>query len=85
MLTELNRRQGTTIAMVLHDINLSSRYADYMVAMKDGEIHAEGTPAEVITPENIQAIYGLKSTVIEDPVSRSPLMVPIGRNHPCHG
>lgn len=81
MLTDLNRKHGTTIVMVLHDINLSARYADYIFAMRQGRLVAEGTPSNVITSTVIKDIFGLDCTVIEDPVSGSPSVVPIGRHH----
>ena len=42
LLTELNRKRRTTIIMVLHDINLSARYADYIFAMHNGKLTAQG-------------------------------------------
>ena len=81
MLTDLNRKYGTTIVMVLHDINLSARYADHIFAVHQGKLVAEGTPEEVVSSTLIQDIFGLKSLVIQDPVSDSPSVVPIGRHH----
>lgn len=78
-LSELNKQKNITIVMVLHDINLSARYADYIFAMKDGRLICEGTPAEVITEENIRSIYDLDSIVINDPFSGTPMAVPKGR------
>src|SRR5699024_3007994 len=46
---DLNRHRGSTIGIVLHDLNLAARYADHLVAVRDGEIYAEGAPAAVIT------------------------------------
>ena len=54
LLAELNRTRGTTVAMVLHDINLSARYADYMFALKAGRLVREGTPREVVTADLIR-------------------------------
>lgn len=79
LLKELNRTRKTTIVMVLHDINLSSRYADYLFAMKNGKLLCHGTPKEIITSENINAIYGLDSIIIEDPISKSPFMIPVSQ------
>jgi|SRR5690606_4175313 len=81
LLTDLNRKHGTTIVMVLHDINLSARYADYIFALHNGKLVAEGEPSKVITSELIEDIFGLQCKVIRDPVSDSPFMVPIGRYH----
>lgn len=81
LLTELNRTLGTTIVMVLHDINLSARYADYLFALKEGKLIKEGTPKEVITPALIEEVFGLNCSVVDDPISGSPSVVPIGRYH----
>ncbi|MBS5450342.1 MAG: ABC transporter ATP-binding protein [Coriobacteriia bacterium] len=81
LLCDLNRQRGTTIAMVLHDINLSARYADYMFALKQGTLLYEGTPREVVTAETMRVIFDLDCAVIDDPVSGTPLIVPRGRHH----
>lgn len=81
LLTDLNRQRGTTIVIVMHDLNLACRYADHLVAMADGAIAAEGTPHEVITVENLRTVFSMNATVIDDPVSRTPTVIPIGRHH----
>ena len=81
LLTDLNRKYGTTIVMVLHDINLSARYADHIFALHKGKLVAEGAPSEVITSSLIKDIFNLECKVIEDPVSDSPSVIPIGRHH----
>ena len=81
MLTDLNRKRQTTIVMVLHDINLSARYADYLFAMKNGKLAATGTPSEIVTPELMKHVYGLDCEVIIDPVSHAPMILPKGRHH----
>lgn len=81
LLTDLNRKHGTTIMMVLHDINLSARYADHIFAMHEGKLVAEGTPSEVITSTMVKDIFGLNCTVIPDPLCGSPMVVPKGRHH----
>ncbi|OCC10344.1 ABC transporter ATP-binding protein [Streptomyces sp. PTY087I2] len=81
LLTDLNRSRGTTIVMVLHDLNLAARYADHLIALADGGLHASGTPADVLTEETVRAVFDLDSRIIEDPVSGRPLMLPIGRHH----
>jgi iron complex transport system ATP-binding protein len=61
--------------MVLHDLNQACRYADHIVAMRDGVIVAAGPPAGVITPELVLEVFGLRCIVIEDPVAGTPLVV----------
>ena len=85
LLTDLNRKRGTTIVMVLHDINLAARYADYLFAMRQGQLIAEGKPSDIITSELIHDVFGLDCTIIQDPVSNSPSVVPIGRYHAHSG
>lgn len=79
LLTDLNRKKGTTIVMVLHDINLSARYADHIFAIQKGNLIASGTPEEVITEELVKEVFELDSLVVKDPVSGTPFIVPKGR------
>ncbi|UFU08021.1 ABC transporter ATP-binding protein [Ruania halotolerans] len=81
LLTDLNAARGTTIVMVLHDLNLAARYADHLIAMADGQLHAAGAPEQVLTPDMVRTVFGLDSDVITDPVSGKPLMLPKGRHH----
>ena len=81
LLTDLNRSRGTTIVMVLHDLNLAARYADHLIALAGGRLHAAGTPHEVLTEATVRAVFGLQNQVITDPTSGKPLMLPIGRHH----
>jgi len=67
--------------MVLHDLNLATRYSDNLIVMKAGTILAQGHPREVITAELLHEAFGLRARVIDDPVSDRPLIVPIGRTH----
>lgn len=80
LLADLNARRGTTIVMVLHDLNLSARYADHLVALRHGRVVAEGSPREVVTEEVVREVFGLDNRVIDDPVSHTPLVVPVGRH-----
>ncbi|WP_148573130.1 ABC transporter ATP-binding protein [Nocardioides caldifontis] len=81
LLVDLNRTRGTTVVMVLHDLGLSARYADHLVAIRGGEVYAEGRPAEVVTEAMVSDVFGLQSRVVVDPVSGTPLILPIGRHH----
>lgn len=79
LLAEMNRKRGTTIVMVLHELNMASRYADYLAALVDGRVHASGTPAEVLTRENMRAVFDIECMIIDDPLSGRPHALPIGR------
>jgi len=81
LLLNLNRSSGTTVVMVLHDLNLAARYADHLVVMAGGRIVREGSPRDVITVETVAEAFAMESLVIEDPVCGSPMVVPIGRFH----
>ncbi|MCX2754237.1 MULTISPECIES: ABC transporter ATP-binding protein [unclassified Gordonia (in: high G+C Gram-positive bacteria)] len=69
-------RQGRTIIAVLHDLNHAARYADHIIAMRDGEILAAGPPADVVTSNRVEEIYDLPNVVIADPITGGPLVVP---------
>lgn len=81
LLTDLNRTRGTTIVMVLHDLNLAARYSDHLIAIADGTVHAEGDPSAVLTEDCVRTVFGIDSRVIPDPITGKPLMLPIGRHH----
>ncbi|WP_199277225.1 ABC transporter ATP-binding protein [Arthrobacter sp. CAN_A2] len=81
LITDLNRRAGTTVVMVLHDLNLAARYADHLIAMRDGRIVAEGAPSDVVTEDTVSGVFNLECRVITDPVSGTPMVVPVGRHH----
>ncbi|WP_217168038.1 ABC transporter ATP-binding protein [Streptomyces sp. AC512_CC834] len=72
---------GCTVVMVLHDLNLATRYSDNLVVMREGAILAQGHPRDVITADLLHEAFGLRAMVIDDPVGDRPLIVPIGRTH----
>lgn len=80
LLADLNAARGTTIVMVLHDLNLAARYSHHLLAMRGGHIVASGTPDQVMTAERVEEVFGLANRVITDPVSGTPLVVPLGRH-----
>ncbi len=79
LLVELNESRGTTIILVLHDLNLAARYSDHLIAMKDGRVFTHGLPEEVVTEDTIETVFGVRNQVIIDPISNTPLVLPIGR------
>jgi len=72
----LNQEQGLTIVLVLHDLNHAARYAHRLVALQAGQIVADGTPAEVLTPALLATLFGVQATIICDPVTGSPVCLP---------
>ncbi|WHQ84123.1 ABC transporter ATP-binding protein [Tritonibacter mobilis] len=80
LLVDLNRKRGTTIVMVLHDLNLAARYSDQLAALVAGKIDVMGQPKEILTSAMVQRVFGLSCTIVEDPVSQRPMMLPIGRH-----
>ncbi|QHO90666.1 Fe(3+)-dicitrate ABC transporter ATP-binding protein [Actinomyces sp. 432] len=76
---ELNTELGTTIVAVLHDLNQACRYADRIIAMRAGRILANGAPREVITPQLVEDVFGLAVHVSPDPVTGTPLVLPLPR------
>jgi len=84
LLRELNAGRGTTVVMVLHELNLAARYADHLIAMKDGRVLAEGAPGDVITRDLVREAFGMDCRVVPDPVAHTPMVVPVGRHTPRH-
>ncbi|WP_082494777.1 ABC transporter ATP-binding protein [Cellulomonas sp. Leaf334] len=80
LLVDLNRDQGTTVVMVLHDLNHAARYASTVVAVKDGAVVASGPPREVVTAEVVEHVFGVTARVIPDPDTGAPLVLARGRH-----
>ena len=76
LVRQLNRERGRTVVAVLHDLNQAARYADHLIAMRAGKIVAQGPPADIVTAELVQDVFGLASVVVADPVTGGPLVVP---------
>ncbi len=76
---ELHETQGRTLVAVLHDLNHAARYATHLIAMREGEIIAEGPPGEIVTAELVERVFGLRCQVIPDPETGTPLVVPAAR------
>ena len=77
LLRRLNRRSGTAVVSVLHDLNLAARYSDHLVLLANGGVIAAGTPGEVLTPDNLSSAFGLTAKVMPDPVTGTPMVVPL--------
>lgn len=76
---ELHEERGRTLVAVLHDLNQAARYATHLIALRGGVVVAEGPPAEVVTAELVEEVFGVRCRVIEDPETGTPLVVPAAR------
>jgi iron complex transport system ATP-binding protein len=78
LLERLNREEGRTIVMVVHDLNHATRHASHLIALKSGAVAAAGAPAEVVTPELLREVFGVEGAVVPDPRSGVPLCIAYG-------
>ena len=79
LLDELQETKQKTIVMILHDLNLSCRYADYLVAVQQSKVYATGTPEQVMTEETVRDVFDLECRIVSDPLANTPMCIPIGR------
>ena len=73
LLEELNRTQGTTIVMVIHELNNAARFADHMIGVKEGKIICEGTSLQVMTKENLKELFNIDAEIVLDPRNQKPV------------
>ncbi|OHX03176.1 ABC transporter ATP-binding protein [Micromonospora sp. WMMB235] len=76
LLHRLRAERGRTVVAVLHDLNQAARYADHLIAMRDGAVVAAGKPREILTADLVRDVFGLDCVVVPCPVSGAPLVVP---------
>ena len=81
MAHRLNREEGRTVVMVLHDLNLAARNSDTIVAMKEGKVMAVGTPVEVLTPQLLRDVFEIEAEVMVDSATGCPVVIPIRALH----
>ena len=67
LIKNLAEKHNLTVVMAMHDLNLASRFSDYIVMLKNGRIFATGTPSQVLTAENIREVYGVEVKVLDTP------------------
>ncbi|WP_027086403.1 ABC transporter ATP-binding protein [Cohnella panacarvi] len=78
LLEKLNREQQRTIIMVVHDLNHAARFAQHLIALKQGVVLYEGNPQEVMTSRMLRDVFGIDADVIPDPRTGAPLCLPYG-------
>ncbi|MFG3436308.1 ABC transporter ATP-binding protein [Nonomuraea sp. NPDC047897] len=76
---ELQESGERTVVVVLHELNLAARYATHLIAMRDGRVVAHGAPKDIVTPELIETVYQLPCSIIDDPETGTPLIIPAAR------
>ena len=75
LLEELNKKQGTTIVMVIHELNNAARFADHMVGVKKGKIACQGSAYEVMTKENLKELFNIDAEIVSDPRTNKPVCI----------
>jgi len=76
LLEKLNKECGLTVVMVLHDLNLASRFSDRIIALKNGELFIDGSPDYVLTEENISDVFNIRSQILD--IDNNLVAVPMG-------
>lgn len=79
LLFELNQTQNTTILMVLHDLNLACRYAQQMVAVKQGKVFCQGAPEDILNFDMVKSVFDMECHITQDPLFGTPMCIPFGK------
>lgn len=79
LMVDLNRYENRTIVLVLHDLNQAVRYSDHLIVMREGKVVATGAPADVVSEELVDHVFGLRNRVVVDEVTGKAMVIPIGR------
>ncbi len=77
LIERLNRERGTTIVMVLHDINLAARYSHRLYAVRSGSIFASGRPEEIVTKDKLFKVFDIETEIFKDEINGSPFFIPL--------
>ncbi|MGL5641838.1 MAG: ABC transporter ATP-binding protein [Paraclostridium sp.] len=75
LLDDLNKNQGRTIVMVIHELNNASRFADHMIGIKKGSIVCEGNAEDVMTQANLKEIFNIDAEIVKDPRTKKPVCI----------
>ncbi len=75
LLRRLNQQQRRGVVTILHDINLAARYADRIIALKQGRIVFDGTPQQLLSPTVLNELYGIDTHIVAHPTQALPLAV----------
>lgn len=80
LIKNLCRNDNLTVLAALHDLNLAAQYCDKLILINNGQVHAQGTPAEVINSQNIEDVYGAEGCVYPHPINGLPAVLPRAGN-----
>jgi iron complex transport system ATP-binding protein len=78
LVRRLNAERGLTVLMVLHDLNHAATFADHLVMLAHGQVVAAGEPWSILEPDLLRDVFGVAASVVRDPTSGKPLIVPHG-------
>ena len=81
LLDHLNREEGRTVLMVLHDLNNAARFSQHMIALSKGQVFASGPPKNVMTTELLREVFSVEAEIFTDPRTGTPLCIPYELNH----
>ena len=73
LVQRLSRERGLGVVVVLHDVNMAARFCDEILALQTGRLIARGTPDAIMTPQQLEAIYGIAMDVIPHPITGQPV------------
>ncbi len=76
LLDRLNREEGRTVLMVLHDLNNAARYSHHMIAISHGKVFSAGTPEDVVTDKLLREVFSVEAEILPDPRTGTPLCIP---------
>ncbi len=79
LVRHLNSAYGKTIVMVIHEVNEAARFADHLLAMKQGQLLYEGAPDEVFTEAMLADVFGIGAELLRDPRTGRPHCIPYRR------
>ncbi len=79
LLRDINRQQGKTILLVIHDLNMALQYCDNLLLLHSGAVRYQGPIAQGLTPDNIAAVFGVRAQVQNGHIRLSPDTAP-----PCY-
>jgi iron complex transport system ATP-binding protein len=80
LLKQLNKKKGLTIVIIMHDLNTAGEYCNRLVLLDEGRIYKAGSPVEVLTYQNIEAVYKTVVVVKENPISGRPYVIPVPKD-----